>query len=111
MQQRHIGASGLRVSRLGLGTMTWGRDTGEDDAASQLAAFAEAGGTLIDTADGYAGGDSELIIGRLLRDVVPRSELVLATRASGAAPPGAAGPGPAGPGPAGRWSGSDRSRR
>jgi aryl-alcohol dehydrogenase-like predicted oxidoreductase len=111
MQQRHIGASGLRVSRLGLGTMTWGRDTGEDDAACQLAAFADAGGTLIDTADGYAGGDSELIIGRLLRDVVPRSEMVLATKASGAATPGAGGPGAAGPGAAGPVGGGDGSRR
>jgi aryl-alcohol dehydrogenase-like predicted oxidoreductase len=82
MEQRRVGHSGLRVSRLGLGTMTWGRDTGEDDAAAQLTAFAEAGGTLIDTADSFAGGDSETITGRLLRDVVPRSEVVLATRSS-----------------------------
>ena len=81
MEQRRVGRSGLRVSRLGLGTLTWGRDTGEDDAAAQLTAFVEAGGTLIDTADSYADGDSETIIGRLLRDVVPRSEVVLATKA------------------------------
>jgi aryl-alcohol dehydrogenase-like predicted oxidoreductase len=88
MQQRHTGATGLRVSRLGLGTMTWGRDTGEDDAAAQLAAFAEAGGTLVDTADRYAGGESELIIGRLLRDVVPRAQVVLATKCTVAPGPG-----------------------
>jgi aryl-alcohol dehydrogenase-like predicted oxidoreductase len=82
MEQRRLGASGLRVSRLGLGTMMWGRDTSEDDAAAQLVAFADAGGTLVDTAGSYAGGDAELIIGRLLRDVVPRSELVLATKTS-----------------------------
>ena len=92
MEQRRVGRSGLWVSRIGLGTMTWGRDTGEDDAAAQLTAFADAGGTLIDTADSYAGGDSEAIIGRLLRDVVPRSEIVLATKATvvaGGAFPGA----------------------
>src|SRR2546425_6575519 len=82
MEQRRIGGSGLRVSRLGLGTMTWGADTPEHDAAAQLVAFAEAGGTLVDTADCYAGGDAELIIGRLLRDVVPRAGVVLATKAS-----------------------------
>ena len=59
MQQRHLGATGLRVSRLGLGTMTWGRDTDEHEAREQLAAFIEAGGTLIDTAAGYTDGDSE----------------------------------------------------
>jgi aryl-alcohol dehydrogenase-like predicted oxidoreductase len=83
MEQRRLGASGLRVSRLGLGTMTWGRDTSEDDAAAQLVSFADAGGTLIDTAGSYTGGDAELIIGRLLGDVVPRSEMVLATKTSG----------------------------
>src|SRR5260370_21767717 len=89
MDQRGLGPAGLRVSRRGLGTMTWGRDTGEDDAAAQLAAFADAGGTLIDTAASYAGGDAELIIGRLLRDGVPRSEVVLATKTSAADVPGA----------------------
>src|SRR5260370_27449700 len=89
MDQRGLGPAGLRVSRRGLGTMTWGRDTGADDAAAQLAAFADAGGTLIDTAASYAGGDAELIIGRLLRDGVPRSEVVLATKTSAADVPGA----------------------
>ncbi|MGB0190991.1 MAG: aldo/keto reductase, partial [Nocardioides sp.] len=53
MQQRSVGSTGLRVSRLGLGTMTWGRDTDEHEARDQLIAFAEAGGTLVDTAAGY----------------------------------------------------------
>lgn len=74
-----MGSTGLRVSRLGLGTMTWGRDTPEEDAAAQLVAFAEAGGTLVDTAGSYADGDAELIIGKLLRDVLPRSAMVIAT--------------------------------
>lgn len=76
-----MGRSGLSVSRLGLGTMTWGRDTGAEEAAAQLRTFAEAGGTLIDTADVYTGGDAERLLGRLLRDSVPRSELVLSTKA------------------------------
>jgi aryl-alcohol dehydrogenase-like predicted oxidoreductase len=81
MEQRTVGCSGLRVSRLGLGTMTWGRDTDEDDAAAQLTAFRDAGGTLVDTAANYADGESECMLGRLLSDLVPREELLLATKA------------------------------
>ncbi|HEY9388897.1 MAG TPA: aldo/keto reductase [Mycobacteriales bacterium] len=93
MQQRALGQSGLVVSRLGLGTMTWGRDTDEDDAAAQLTAFRDAGGTLVDTADVYVDGDSERVLGRLLRDVVPRSEMVVATKAFGRTGPGPMGAG------------------
>jgi aryl-alcohol dehydrogenase-like predicted oxidoreductase len=81
VKQRHLGRSGLIVSRLALGTMTWGGDTDEDDAASQLIAFREAGGTLLDTANSYVQGESERIVGRLLGDVVPREEVILATKA------------------------------
>ena len=81
MQQRSVGATGLKVSRLGLGTMTWGRDTDEHEARDQLIAFAEAGGTLLDTAAGYGNGASEELIGTLIGDVVARDEVVLATKA------------------------------
>lgn len=81
MQQRTLGATGLKVSRLGLGTMTWGRDTDEHEARDQLIAFAEAGGTLIDTAAGYADGASERLVGSLIGDVVARDEVVLSTKA------------------------------
>ncbi|MDX6346019.1 MAG: hypothetical protein QOF84_809 [Streptomyces sp.] len=81
MEQRHLGRTGLRVSRLGLGTLTWGRDTGERDAADLLKAFWEAGGTLVDTADVYSDGSSEYLLGRLIDDLVPRSDLVIATKA------------------------------
>ena len=83
MKQRHLGRSGLIVSRLALGTMTWGGDTDEDDAAAQLIAFREAGGTLVDTANTYVSGESERVLGRLLADVVPREEVVVATKAYG----------------------------
>jgi len=81
MQQRSLGSTGLKVSRLGLGTMTWGRDTDEHEAREQLVSFAEAGGTLVDTAAGYADGDSECLVGRLIGDVVARDDVVLATKA------------------------------
>ena len=81
MEHRHLGRTGLRVSRLGLGTLTWGRDTGERDAADQLKAFWEAGGSLVDTADVYADGGAEYLLGRLVEGLVPRSDLVIATKA------------------------------
>src|SRR5438270_3169972 len=81
MEQRPLGATGLWVSRLALGTMTWGRDTDEDDASSQLKAFVEAGGTMIDTADVYVDGESERVVGRLLQGVVRREDVVVATKA------------------------------
>ncbi len=76
---RRVGTSGLTVSAIGLGTMTWGRETDEPDAAEQLRAFVDAGGTLVDTAAGYADGDSERLLGRLLADEGLAGEVVVAT--------------------------------
>ncbi|HZC26675.1 MAG TPA: aldo/keto reductase [Actinopolymorphaceae bacterium] len=81
MEQRHLGRTGLRVSRLALGTMTWGRDTDEHEARDQLTAFVEAGGTLVDTAASYGDGDSERVLGGLIGQLVQRHELVIATKA------------------------------
>ncbi|NLU75220.1 aldo/keto reductase [Streptomyces sp. HNM0575] len=81
MEARHLGRTGLRVSRIGLGTLTWSRDTGERDAADQLKTFWEAGGTLVDTADVYGDGGAEYLLGRLLEGLVPRRDLVIATKA------------------------------
>ena len=83
MDSRRVGRSGLEVSRLGLGTMTWGRDTDADAAAAQLEAFVGAGGTLIDTANIYGDGDAESILGTLVPDVVSRSSVVLSTTTVG----------------------------
>ncbi|HRI95756.1 MAG TPA: aldo/keto reductase, partial [Nocardioides sp.] len=81
MQHRSLGRSGLSVSRLGLGLMTWGNHTDEHEAREQLTTFVEAGGTLLDTAHTYAGGASEELLGSLLGAVVPRSDVVVATKA------------------------------
>jgi aryl-alcohol dehydrogenase-like predicted oxidoreductase len=81
MQQRYLGRTGLKVSRLGLGTLTWGRDTDEHEAREQLIAFTEAGGTLLDTAAGYGDGASEELVGSLVGDVVRRDDVVIATKA------------------------------
>ncbi len=84
MKHRHLGRSGLVVSRLGLGTMTWGAETDEEDAGLQLRAFREAGGTLVDTADVYVDGESERMLGALLAKEGGREEFILATKACGA---------------------------
>ena len=81
METRLVGASGLRVSRLGLGTMTWGRDTSADGARALLEMFCSAGGTLIDTAAAYGAGDSERLVGQLVREVSDRDDMVIATKA------------------------------
>jgi aryl-alcohol dehydrogenase-like predicted oxidoreductase len=81
MQQRYVGNSGLRVSSLSLGTMSWARETDEQDASELLRTFVDAGGTLIDTAASYADGQAEALLGAMLGDVVSRSEVVISTKA------------------------------
>ena len=81
MRQRALGRAGLLVSRFALGTMTWGRDTDLDDAAAQLKTYVEVGGNLIDTADVYADGIAEEVIGSLLGDLVAREDVMIATKA------------------------------
>lgn len=81
MELRRAGRTGLDISRLGLGTMTWGRDTDEHEAADQCRAYIEAGGNFIDTAATYGDGDSERVIGGLIGTLFNRDEIVLATKA------------------------------
>lgn len=80
MELRRAGRSGLLVSSLGLGTMTWGRDTDEHEAAEQLSLFLDAGGTLIDTAASYGDGAAEALLGSLLAEV-DRRDVVLCSKA------------------------------
>ena len=81
MQMRKAGKSGLTLSRLALGTMTWGRDTDEHEAADQCRAYIEAGGNFLDTAATYGDGDSERVIGGLIGTLFQRDEVVIATKA------------------------------
>ncbi|WP_104179651.1 aldo/keto reductase [Arthrobacter sp. B0490] len=77
MQRRNVGASGLTVSALGLGTMNWGQEVGEEAAREQLRLFTDAGGTLVETAARYGEGQAEAMLGGFIGDTVARSELVL----------------------------------
>ncbi|HTU01711.1 MAG TPA: aldo/keto reductase [Candidatus Sulfotelmatobacter sp.] len=83
MKYRFLGSSGLLVSRIALGTLNfgapqWGCD--EAEARAILQAFIEGGGNFIDTANVYAGGAAEDIVGRFIRDL-PRERIVLASKA------------------------------
>lgn len=82
-ESRRLGQSDLLVSPFGLGTSTWGTTTAHDAAASQLNAYLEAGGNLLDTADVYGDGEAERTIGRLFAAGLPREALVVATKSAG----------------------------
>ena len=75
---RSLGASGLKAPRLWLGAMMFGDRTDEAEAARMVEAAREAGVYAIDTADTYAGGESERIVGRLI--AADRERWVLATK-------------------------------
>src|SRR5258708_30327493 len=79
-----LGRSGLRVSPLTLGTMTfgteWGWGTEEDTARSIFNRYIDAGGDFVDTADLYTGGKSEQLVGKFINEGGLRDQVVLATK-------------------------------
>jgi aryl-alcohol dehydrogenase-like predicted oxidoreductase len=77
---RLLGRSGLRVSPLALGTMTFGWGADRDEAWAILDAYVDRGGNFVDTANGYANGTAEQMIGEFIRS--RRDELVIATKYS-----------------------------
>jgi 1-deoxyxylulose-5-phosphate synthase len=86
IEQIRLGSSGLHVSRLALGMMSFG-DTSQrawvrDEAAAEriIREAIEAGIAVFDTADMYAGGASEVVTGRVLRKLITRDEVVVATK-------------------------------
>jgi aryl-alcohol dehydrogenase-like predicted oxidoreductase len=90
MRYRLLGKSGVRISEVALGTMTFGEDWGwgasADISATMLDLFADAGGNVIDTADVYTNGTSETILGELLKG--RRDQFVLATKFTNQTDPG-----------------------
>lgn len=79
MDTRNLGKSGLTVSELCLGAMTFGRELSEKESFPLLDRFVDAGGFFIDTADVYSGGKSEEIVGNWLKGK-DRDSLVIATK-------------------------------
>jgi aryl-alcohol dehydrogenase-like predicted oxidoreductase len=78
MEYKVLGKSGLLVSELCLGAMTFGKEVNEADSTDMIHRFLDQGGNFIDTADVYVGGESERIVGKAIKD--RRSEVVLATK-------------------------------
>lgn len=87
MQYVNMGRSGLKVSRLCLGTMSYGNPDakawilGEEEGRPIIRRALELGMNVFDTADMYSGGESERVLGRALRDFARRDEVVVATKA------------------------------
>src|SRR5262245_42760039 len=88
MNYRLLGNSGLRVSELSLGTMTFGEEWGwgspKEDARKIYDAYREAGGNFIDTANVYTNGTSEKLVGEFMRG--HREQMVIATKYTNSAP-------------------------
>ncbi|MGE5128293.1 MAG: aldo/keto reductase [Sphingomonadaceae bacterium] len=78
MRYRRLGASGLQVSELCLGTMMFGDRTDEAEAARIVASARDAGVNFVDTADVYASGESERMLGRLIKP--ERARWIVATK-------------------------------
>jgi aryl-alcohol dehydrogenase-like predicted oxidoreductase len=86
-----LGRTGLRVSRLCLGAMTFssvGYGIGEDNSRAIFDRYVDAGGNFIDTADGYGGGESERLVGKFINGAGLRNRMVIATKFSFCAEPG-----------------------
>ena len=86
MEYRKVGRTGLKVSALGMGTMTFGQQVNEVDAIKIMDLAFEKGINLFDTADGYAEGRSEEIVGKAIKN--KRHEVVLATKVASRQGPG-----------------------
>jgi len=99
MDQIRLGRTGLHVSRVCLGMMSYGNDSDRpwvlDEAAAEpiVRRAVEGGITFFDTADVYSGGASEVATGRLLPKYISREEVVVATKINGAMTPGPNGRG------------------
>jgi aryl-alcohol dehydrogenase-like predicted oxidoreductase len=88
MEYRRLGQSGLKVARICLGTMTFGREANEETSHQLLDYYVDLGGNFIDTADGYSNGLSEEVIGRWLHRHGGRDSLVIASKVYAAMGPG-----------------------
>jgi aryl-alcohol dehydrogenase-like predicted oxidoreductase len=83
MEQVNLGRCGMRVSRICLGAMTFGREADEQASFRIMDTFVEAGGTFIDTANAYSRGGSEQVVGRWLKARGNRDAIVVATKVYG----------------------------
>ena len=87
MRLASLGRSGLRVSDVALGTLTWGRDTDEHEAVEQLELYLAAGGNVLDTSDAYGSGAAHEIVGHLLHSLAA-DDVIVVSRSGGSTSPG-----------------------
>ena len=83
MEYRSLGRTGVMVSPLCLGTMNFGKPTGQEDSIAIINRALDAGINFIDTSNTYAAGESERIIGQALKDNGRRHQVILATKVYG----------------------------
>lgn len=81
MQHRFLGSTGIPVSHLGLGTLTWGRDTSPAQAQDMLKSFLDAGGNVIHTSALFGAGQAQTVLGEILDTTVERDECIIITKA------------------------------
>ena len=77
MQHRFLGSTGIRVSHLGLGTLTWGRDTSEAEAQDMVRTFLDAGGNVLHTSALFGSGQAQRVLGSIFDSYLDREECVL----------------------------------
>ena len=78
MQYKNLGKTGMKVSRITIGSMNYGDPLSEADSIKIIKSALDHGVNFIDTADGYGDGKSEEIVGKAIKDV--RQSVILATR-------------------------------
>ncbi len=83
MNYVNLGRAGIKVSKVCLGAMTFGREADEETSYRILDFFVEKGGTFVDTANSYSNGGSEQVVGRWLKKRGNRDSIVLATKVYG----------------------------
>lgn len=88
MEYVRLGQSGLKVARVCLGTMTFGREADEATSFKLMDRYVELGGNFIDTADAYSMGVAEEIVGRWIKQRGAREQVVIATKVFGVMGPG-----------------------
>lgn len=81
MELRQVGKTGLYLSQIGLGTLNWGRDTSPDDARDILELFLQENGTLVDTAPSFGEGLAETTVGKVVKELDARQELIICSKA------------------------------
>lgn len=77
MQHRFLGSTGIEVSHLALGTLTWGRDTSQAQAQDMIRTFLDGGGNVLHTSALFGSGQAQSVLGAIFDDFLNRDECVV----------------------------------